>query len=490
MSLSLTYEIARGSLAASSQSSSIVSRNIANVDGPNASRKTLNVVTNSGGGVAVDGVNNAVDAALFESVLGSSASEAELKTISVALNRLEDTVSDPQLGLSTNALLSQMKSALQIAAVAPQDENLLRSVLSAATNIANGLNAAGSIVDKVRSDAHSDLLNGVDELASLLTHFEVVNNDIMEGTTLGRDVTDQIDNRNGLLREIAGLVDVHSSVRGSNDMVLFVANGTTLFESVPRMISVDASTSLSPGQLGGALRIDGIPFSGSQGSRLGGKLGGALQVRDVLAVTYGRQLDEVARGVISAFAESDQSVSPSGVDLAGLLTYSGGPSLPATGVVTDGLARSIKVNPNVDPLQGGDIALLRNGGISNPADPNYGYNPTNATGFSDRLRELSDKLSQSQFFDGRAGIGTRNGVLGFAADSAGWLESGRSANTKQLLQKQVLNERATGAWQSSVGINLDDEMTSLMSLEKSFQASSRLINTVNAMFDALLQVVR
>ena len=490
MSLGLAYEIARGSLAANSISSSVISRNIANVDNPNAARKTANISTNSGGGVKVDGIDNAVDAALFEGVLSSGAKESELKTISAALNRLEASVNDPQLGLSANALLSQMKSALQAAAAAPQDENLARNILSAATNVANGLNVAGSLVDKVRSDANADLLNGADQLTGLLARFETANNDVAAGTTLGRDVTEQIDERNGLLRDIAGLVDVHSTVRGNNDMVLFVANGTTLFETVPRKISVDTSAGLSPGQSGGALSIDGIPFSGAQGSRLGGKLGGALQVRDVVAVTFGRQLDEVARGAIETFSEGDQSAVPSGPDLAGLFTYPGGPSLPANGIAAPGLARTIKVNPSVDPSQGGNLALLRDGGISNTADPNYDYNPTRATGFSDRLRQLGAKLSQSQSFDASAGIGTSKGLLGFAADSAGWLENARSVNSEQLQQKQVLNERATGAWQSSVGINLDEELTLLMSLEKSFQASSRLINTVNTMFDALLQVAR
>jgi flagellar hook-associated protein 1 len=487
MSLGLAYEIARGSLAANSISSSVISRNIANVDNPNAARKTAIISTNSGGGVRVDGIGNAVDAALFESVLGSSSKENELKTISAALNRLEASVNDPQLGLSPNALLSQMQSALQAAAAAPHDDNLARNVLSAATSVANGLNAAGNLVDKIRSDANRDLLNGANQLTGLLARFETANNDITSGTTLGRDVTERIDERNGLLRDIAGLVDVHSSVRGNNDMVLFVTNGTTLFETVPRKISVDASAGLSPGQPGGALSIDGIPFSGAQGSRLGGKLGGALQVRDVLTVTFGQQLDELARGVIEAFSESDQSAVPVGPDLAGLFTYPGDPSLPASGIVANGLARTIKVNSNVDPVQGGNLALLRDGGIS---DPNYNYNPTGGTGFSDRLRELGAALSQSRSFDPLAGIGTSKGLLGFAADSAGWLENARSVNSELVQQKQVLSERATGAWQSSVGINLDEELTLLMSLEKSFQASSRLINTVNTMFDALLQIAR
>ena len=317
--------------------------------------------------------------------------------------------------------------------------------------------------------------------------FEAVNASVVDGTTLGRDATEHIDQRNSLLRDISQLIDVHSSIRGSQDMVLFVANGTTLFETVPRKIALDTNVPLPPGA---ALRIDGIPFVGAQGERLGGELGGALQVRDVIATSFGRQLDEVARGLVEAFAESDQSAVPTAPDLAGLFTYSGGPAVPTSGVVMGGMARSLRINPNVDPLRGGDLSLLRDGGISAPGDPRYSYNSSGAAGYNDRLRELANNLAAPRTFDTSAGIGTNKSLLQLAADSAGWLESERSSNDQNLKQQQVLSERAAGAWHSAVGVNLDEELTTLMSLEKSFQASSRLISTVSTMFDALLQMVR
>ena len=80
----------------------------------------------------------------------------------------------------------------------------------------------------------------------MLGEFERVNNAIVSGTILGRDVTDDIDRRNMLLRDLSGLIDVQATTRTNNDMVLFAANGTTLFESVPRAISFDY-VPLSPG---------------------------------------------------------------------------------------------------------------------------------------------------------------------------------------------------------------------------------------------------
>ena len=67
----------------------------------------------------------------------------------------------------------------------------------------------------------------------------------------------------------------------------------------------------------------------------------------------------------------------------------------------------------------------------------------------------------------------------------------RSADRQEDLTMSVYGLMRTGAsGMSGVGVNLDEELTSLMALEKSFQASSRLITTVNGMFDALLQATR
>ena len=45
MSLTLAHEIARGGLLANATQSSLVSRNIANVDNPNAGRKYAHTIT-------------------------------------------------------------------------------------------------------------------------------------------------------------------------------------------------------------------------------------------------------------------------------------------------------------------------------------------------------------------------------------------------------------------------------------------------------------
>jgi flagellar hook-associated protein 1 FlgK len=355
-----------------------------------------------------------------------------------------------------------------------------------ATNVASTLQEAAGLVSQVRKEAHTDLAEATGQLRSLLTDFEDANNAIVSGTIIGRDVTDQIDRRNMLLREISGLIDIHPTTRTNNDMVLFTANGTTLFETVPRAISFD-TTPPSPGQPGGLLTIDGVPYSGAAATRLGGKIGGLLQIRDDVSISFGRQIDEIARGLIATFAENDQSATPTLPAIAGLFTWSGGPALPPDGAVLDGLAMMIQVNPNADPAQGGSLALIRDGGIGDPGEPDYVYNASGGAGFSQRLRDLAAGLSEAQAFDPGAGLGGSKSLLSMASDSAGWLEGRRSVASDRLADSAVLGERAVNAWHGQIGINLDEEMTSLMALERSYQATARLISTVDQMFQSILR---
>ncbi len=485
MSLTLAHEIARGGLLANSTQSSLVSRNIANVDNPNAGRKYAHTIT-SEIGVHLGVISNAVSPRLLESVLGTTARNGELSSMVGALDRLAGSIADPELGISPAAMITEMQQALYAAAADPSNASLLRNVISVATNVANTLKDAGNLVVQVRKETNADLKDATTQLTTLLKDFEDANNQIVSGTIIGRDVTDQVDRRNMLLREISGLIDINTTTRANNDMVLFTASGTTLFEKAPRTISFDFAP-LSPGQPGGLLTIDGVPYSGAAATKLGGKIGGLLQIRDDVSLSYGRQIDEIARGLITTFAESDQSGTPTLPDIAGLFTWSGGPALPAGGAVLDGLALTIRVNPNADPSQGGSLDRLRDGGIGDPSEPDYIYNPDGVTGYSQRLRDLAAGLSAAQAFDPATGLSGSTSLISLASGSAGWLESRRSSASDRLADNQVLGERAINAWHGQIGINLDEEMTSLMAIERSYQATARLMSTVDQMFQAILR---
>ena len=215
-----------------------------------------------------------------------------------------------------------------------------------------------------------------------------------------------------------------------------------------------------------------------------GRLTGLVAIRDDIAVTYQNQLDEIARGLIEAFAESDQSATPSLPDAPGLFTYPGAPAMPASGTLLVGLAGAIRINPSVDPSQGGNLALLRDGGMA--GDPAYVYNASGGSAYADRLNQYVTALSATRSFDPSIQLLPTASLGGFASSSAAWLQETRKFANDNSEYADTLLQRSSEALSKETGVNIDEEMTSLLELERAYQASTRLISTIDNMMKSLL----
>lgn len=492
MTLSIGLSAALSSLTATSEHTSVVSRNVANQGNANASRKIANLVTLPGGGVRLASVTRVTNDALFNKLLASTSDLAAQQAVADGLNRLDETVNDPDLERSPAALVSKLADALQRYAAAPSDAIIANSAVSAANDLAAGLNSATQAVQQVRTQADSEMALSVGRVNTLLAQFETVNHEIMKGSAAEADITDYLDQRDDILRSLSEEIGIRTVTRGDNDMAIFTESGVTLFDAKPRPVTFDQSLALAPGSSGNAVFVDGVPITGSSGAMLvsSGRLAGLAKLRDTVTVTYQGQLDEIARGLIEVFAEKDQSVTPTLPDVPGLFTYPGAPAMPPSGTLQVGLAATIKVNANVDPAQGGVASRLRDGGISNPGNPAYVYNPTGAASFTDRLEELGNALNTPRAFDtATQGVGTAT-VAGFAASSVAWLQEGRKTAGDDVSYKSTLLDRASDSLSRATGVNLDEEMTLLLDLERAYQASTKLMTTIDSMLQTLLGTVR
>jgi flagellar hook-associated protein 1 FlgK len=493
MSLSSALNVAQSSLTATSTQTSVLSRNVAGADDPNYNRKAGMLVTTYGGAVRIASISRAVDSVLFTSKLNSTAATSAQQVIVDALDQLEATVNDPELDQSLAAKLGDLTNALQQYGVTPDDPLLAQNVLAKATEMVRALNEASDSVRTVRQQADVDMAAGVDRVNGLLVEFEAANKAIVKGSQSGADITDQLDTRDRILSQISEEIGISVSTRPNNDMVIYTDTGVTLFETVPRPVTMVRSFALGAGTAGNAVFVDGVPVTGADAVMpiKSGQLYGSSIVRDEITVTYQTQLDEIARGLIEVFAESDQVGA--GPDQAGLFTYGPPPgpaTIPATGTVMSGLAGMIRVNANADPAQGGNLDLLRDGGISNPLDPDYNYNASGAAGFPDRIQNLLTELGTGRGFDPVTGADPTDTLVGFAGSSVGWIEARRQQSTQTLGYETVLLQRTTTALSNVTGVDINEEMTLMMELERSFNASSTLITTIDRMLEALLQAVR
>src|SRR5688572_1329578 len=175
MTLSVGLGIAQTGLSVSAEQTAVVSRNVANASDPLATRKTANVVTAPGGGVRLASVTRVFNDALFKNALSSTSASATQKAIVESLDYLNQTISDPELDASPAALVTQFASTLQQYAETPSNTVLARAAVSAAVDLASGLNTATDTVQHVRKQADDEMALSVDRLNTLLSQFEAVN---------------------------------------------------------------------------------------------------------------------------------------------------------------------------------------------------------------------------------------------------------------------------------------------------------------------------
>lgn len=484
MSLTSALSIAQSALLNTSRQTSTVSRNVADAQNPDYARR-MAVLSSTGSGARVVEIQRATNDLLFRQNLSALASFSGQSTLFGGLQKLSLDVNGSDNANSPATALGKFQQALQLYSAAPSNQNLGVAAIDAARQVVRTLNDGSEAIQRFRTDADREIAGTVDDLNKLLADFEQANKAIIAGTRTGRDVNDSLDQRDAILKKISEIVPVSTFTRGDNDMVITTADGNTLFETVPRVVSFSPSPGYSAGMAGNKIYIDGVPVQPGTGANTdaAGKLAGLVQLRDSVAGTMQAQLDETARGLITAFAET----APGLADKAGLFTWSGGPAIPPAGVLVNGLARSITLNPAVDPAVGGDPKLLRDGGINGAA---YIVNTAGNASYADLLIAYGDRIDQPMAFDPAAGISLNSNLSTFTTNAIGWFEGMRKQASEATETKEALAVRTAEALSNETAVNVDVEMSLLLDLEHAYQASARLIKAVDDMLAALLAAVR
>ncbi|MBV8593468.1 MAG: hypothetical protein JOZ27_04105, partial [Caulobacteraceae bacterium] len=88
--------------------------------------------------------------------------------------------------------------------------------------------------------------------------------------------------------------------------------------------------------------------------------------------------------------------------------------------------------------------------------------------------------------DPTAGLGVSASLNTYADASVSWLQGENQNASNASSYQSALASQAASALSNATGVNLDQEMTTMLALENSYATSAKLLTTVNAMFSALL----
>ncbi|MEO8240696.1 MAG: flagellar hook-associated protein FlgK [bacterium] len=484
MSIGGTLASALSGLTASAKAAELVSSNIANATTPGYARRELQlgsrVVGSSGQGVQVVGVYRNVNLPLLGDRRLAQASSGDADARAAFFQRFETTLGTPDKAFSINGRVAAFDAALTEATSHPESEPRLTNVLSSAKALAAQLGAASKDVQSARQVANTEIATEVNQLNSALERTVKLNVQIRRNFGLGQDTAALQDQRQQLIDQISKIVPVREIQQNDGSVALYTPNGAVLLDGVAAVFGFSGGTTVTPSLTLGAglagLTLNGYPIAtaGSHSMILGGTLGANFAVRDELGVAAQTQIDAVARDLVERFADPALDASRAPGD-PGLFSDAGAAFDPLNEV---GLSQRLKINAAADPDQGGALWRLRDG-LGAPAAGPVGDSSL-LTSLKAALNAPRDPATGGFMAGERSFSGFASDLLSSAATSH-LQADGDAAYHKTKLDSFVLMEAESG-------VDTDQEMQSLLQVEKAYAANAKVIKTVQDMIQTLLDI--
>ena len=485
MSITSAMNNALSGLTAASRGIEVVSSNVANARTAGYARREMQLASHAlggvGAGVKITGIQRVVDQGVLADLRLADADVASNDTrlaFRSSVGRLIGTAAD---GGALSDKVAAFRSALVEASNLPDNTGRLSAVLGTARDLVGQLNAASDGIQQSRMEADDAISQTVTRLNDNLVKVRDLNVAIRKLGSSGRDASALVDQRQVLIDDIASVVPVRELPRDNGMVALVTSGGAMLLDGSPATIGfagvgfVTADMTIGSGALSG-LTLNGKPvdITGGQGRLGGGSLGALFDVRDGLSVEAQAIVDSLARDVYERFA--DPALDPGITTGApGLFTDAGAAFDP---LAEAGLAGRLSINPTVDPAQGGALWRLRSG-VYATAATNTG-DGTLLTGMADALDTARSPAS------GPFGSGVRS--AGSLAGEASALWSSGTKSLERTLAYSGARSDTLRSLHLQDGVDTDQEMQSLLSLEQAYGANAKVVATLDDLIQRLLSI--
>jgi flagellar hook-associated protein 1 FlgK len=319
------------------------------------------------------------------------------------------------------------------------------AVLSAGASVASTLNAESTELSNQLSSANLSLSQTVTSINTDAGQVASLNQKIVEGTASDQDVNDLTDQRDALLVTLSNLSGATSSINSDGSAtVTLPGTGSTPVTLVSGGTGVTSTASTVA--TAGSPTVTGVEVGTTAVGTTTGVLQGVLDAVTTTIPGYQASLDKVA----GQLASDVNAVQASGY--TNTSTPATGPAF-FSGTTAAAIAVAITNPDNIAASKTGSTTADTDG--SNAAAVAAIQN--SSTGADAQYRNMIDQL----------------GNASAAATTA--------ANVQQTVTTSVGNLQ-----QSASGVNIDQETTNILIYQRAYQASSRVLTTVDEMLDTLI----
>ncbi|HEX4036806.1 MAG TPA: flagellar hook-associated protein FlgK [Acidobacteriaceae bacterium] len=450
--LSTSLLIGMQSLDATQAALEATSNNIANSNTPGYTREVPQFSANaesevsgevSGGGVTLDSLQSVRDELLNLQIQQQTSAQSSADTQSSSLQQIQALFSGTGEDLAST--LTAFSSSLQQLSASPSSAAAQQGVLAAGQNLAESFNFTANGLTSAQSAADQQVTQTVAQINTVTQQIAQLNAQIAQTVPAGQDGGTLQDQRDQLVQQLSTLTSV-SITQSSDGEVITTGNGSPL---VMGGQSFSLQTTTGSDGMQHVLDANGNDITTSL---TGGQLGGAIQIRDQVIPGYLTSLNTLASQFATAFnAAQTQGYDSSGNTGQDFFSVPSGIAGAAAGIsvaITSG--SQIAVSSDGSAGSNGNVANLS--AVLTNALPS-GQTPANA--YATLVFDVGNDASNA---------------------------SAQSTAVGQSLL-QLTNQ------QSSVsGVSLDEETTNLIRFQTAYEAAARIVSTIQALSTVTLDM--
>jgi flagellar hook-associated protein 1 FlgK len=408
------------------------------------------VSNNVGSGVSADQITRIRDVFLEARGHVESGRTAQLTTESAAFDQVEAALREPGDD-GIQSMLADVWTGWSDLVSNPTKLPSRALVLERMDTLATGFHATRTSLDQQWGQAHDSLAAIVTDVNEATKSIAELNDSIRRASMSNLPTSALSDKRDLLVSQLAGSIGA-IGVPGEDGVVDVSLGGIQL---------VHGGSAIAV-ELAGADDVDGaaadpprlVTTIGKTKLETGGTAAGHLTTMTATVPKYRAQLDDLA----ASLAASMNTAHQAGFDLAGVaggaLFDNGGGAGPITAGnlrlrITDPAALAASA---VDPATTGGVAAADGGN----ADKMFTLSLA-ADGVDARYRSL---------------------VVSLGVESA--------VSKRDLSVQTVVSDQVDAARESVAGVNLDEEMTNMLSYQHAYSAAARMITAIDEALDTLI----
>ncbi|MBV70321.1 MAG: flagellar hook-associated protein FlgK [Myxococcales bacterium] len=451
-----------------------VGHNLANADTDGYSRQQVHIgnrgplriisgsqqISQAGQGATVQNIQRAHSTFLERQLLRDRMERGFFQEQSQGL-KLFERLFDDQASNTIGPAVDEFFNAARDLSQEPHRFGNRQMFMLSADNIARSFNEFAQQAHSVREDADRTVQANVERINELAEIITATNARIGTIEAVGITANDFRDQRDIAIKEIAELADVRVLIHRDGGAQIDLANGFSLVQGSNRAV---LSTIPDPANAG-LLAIEHTSLSGVTteitNSIQTGEIGGLLNLRDTVIPTHMGEMDQLA----FTFVAEVNAIHQAGVGLDGL----GGRDLFDPIGAVAGASLSISVNQAIEADPGLIAAAI---------------DPAALPGDNRNLLALADLQTAPH------AVLTNVTFNHFYSEIIRSVGAGVNRSEQLSEFHQTRFEQSDSLRESIEGVSIDDEMVDLSRFQKHFEASARVMDTVNRLMDELMQLVR